>query len=182
MEELIIQVDEDNSVIGKKPKKDFLKSDLIHRSSHLIVLNSRGEILIQKRSNNVELYPGTYDFAVGGTLAVGETHDTNLRKEMEEELGVTLPFKEIFRYYCFDDADKAFKVVYSATYDGPFNLQKEEVEDVKWVNPEYLMKNMEEDPESYNPPFIKGMTLFLNNHLPKKVPPINLSSKESSLI
>jgi len=46
MEELNIEVDENNNKIGLRPKSDFHTGKFIHRSSWLILFNSKNEILL----------------------------------------------------------------------------------------------------------------------------------------
>ena len=52
------------------------------------ILIKDGRILLAKQSPNRELFPGVWDM-VGGHQEAGETMDATLRREFEEEIGVT---------------------------------------------------------------------------------------------
>lgn len=66
MIELCIEVDKNNKVIELRPMTDFQTGKFIHRSAHLLLFNSKGEILIQKRSANKRWYPNLYLFCKWG--------------------------------------------------------------------------------------------------------------------
>ena len=163
MQELIIQVDENDNIIGKRPKEDFFKSDLIHRSSHLLLFNSKGQLLLQKRAVAKKLYPDTWDFSVGGTVADGETYEQALERETQEELGIKAPYKELFKYKCIDVVDKSFKTVYTSTHEGPFRLS-DETDEIKWIDLKELKQDMKKNPKKYNVPFHEGMKIYFEKY------------------
>src|SRR3989338_1841408 len=132
MEELVTEVDREDHVIGKRVKGDFYRTERMHRSSHLMLFNSKGELLLQRRALRTKLYPGTYDYSVGGFVSAGESYRQAIAREMQEELGISLQPKMLFKFHYFDDINKAFKMVFNAIYDGTFTLQKEELDSVKW--------------------------------------------------
>ena len=44
-----------------------------HLIVHVCLINERGEMLIQQRSDNVEKWPGMWDLTIGGHVLAGET-------------------------------------------------------------------------------------------------------------
>ncbi|MBI2584154.1 MAG: NUDIX domain-containing protein [Candidatus Aenigmarchaeota archaeon] len=162
MTELIIQVDEDDKVIGLKPKEDFYEGKLIHRSAHLLLFNSENKLLIQKRGADRKWYPGLYTFSVSGTVA-NETYEECIAREMAEEIGVSVPFKRLFKYKYFDDVDKAFMAVFIAHSDEEIDADEEEIESFVWISLEELKKDIDEHPEMYTQPFLKGIRIYLEN-------------------
>lgn len=75
-----IEVDEKDNVIGFRPRDDFYTGKYIHRASHLILFNSKNEILIQKRASTKKWYPNLYTFSVSGTVA-DESYEDCIKKE-----------------------------------------------------------------------------------------------------
>ncbi len=51
-------VNDEDKVIGKAPRDECHAKGLLHRASHILILNSEGKILFQKRSMEKDLYPG----------------------------------------------------------------------------------------------------------------------------
>ncbi len=58
-----------------------------HRAIHLYLFNSKGELLLQKRSLSVDNYLGVYSISVLGHVNAGEFSAASVRREIEEELG-----------------------------------------------------------------------------------------------
>lgn len=63
MTELILEVNEKNEPIGLRPREDFYTAKYIHRGVQLILRNTKGEILVQKRSQNKVRDPGKYSYS-----------------------------------------------------------------------------------------------------------------------
>jgi isopentenyl-diphosphate delta-isomerase type 1 len=158
--ELNIQVDKNDKVIGYRPKEEFHNSELIHRSSHLFLFNSKGELLVQKRSKKKKIYPGLLDISVSGSVLKGETYEQTMEREQKEELNISVPFKKLFKFSHFDKYDKAFKMAFTAKYNGEFKLKKDEVEKVFWMDLEELKKMIEKTPQKLCGPFLTGIKIY----------------------
>ena len=68
----------------------------------IIFRNSKGEILLQHRDEKVARYPNCWGF-FGGKIEKGETPETALRREIEEELGIKLESFQFFKKYDLKD-------------------------------------------------------------------------------
>ena len=55
-EEIFDVIDENNKVIGKATRKEVHAKGLLHRAVHILIVNSKGEMLLQKRSMTKDLY------------------------------------------------------------------------------------------------------------------------------
>lgn len=102
---------------------------------HVCVINSKGEMLIQKRSENKDRYAGCWDVSAGGFVSSGESSREAVLREAREELGLefedsqlkfllTEPFS-----YVLDD----FYLAFSDVDAGSLSFQKEEVSKLKWA-------------------------------------------------
>ena len=73
MQEHFDVVDKNDKVIGRALRSECHKNpELIHRGILVIVTNSKGMILLQKRSMKKDLYPGLWGLSVGGHMALQE--------------------------------------------------------------------------------------------------------------
>ena len=82
-EEQLEIVDYKGEVIGSAPRSEIHGNpSLIHRVVHVLVLNKKGEILLQKRSRNKDVAPGRWDTSVGGHVGIGEDLVSSSKREM----------------------------------------------------------------------------------------------------
>lgn len=146
-----IIVDEKDNIIGSK-ERDALETSDIYRVSALWITNSQGEVLLAKRALTKSHSPGKWGPAVAGTVEEGETYYSNIIKEAEEELdleniqpktGPKLRVAQDYNYFC---------QWYLLEIDKPveeFKIQKQEVEEVKWIPRKELLKRIKEKPENF---------------------------------
>lgn len=145
MTEYCYHVDEKDNVIGRVTRKEMRDKVLRHRGSNIIVFNSKGELLIHKRTMTKDLFPGYWDTCVGGVMEYGETYDKTAKREVEEELGIKNPKLEfVFKGKFEVPKNKFWSKNYVMIHDGPFKPQPEEVKLVKFISlkdlDEYIKK------------------------------------------
>lgn len=104
---------------------------------HMWLINSKGEILIQKRSEQVNFAPGLWAVTGGGAIQGEDSVDAAYR-EVKEELGIDIHIKNKPVTFV---SDNTIIDIYIIEYDKDIDnikLQKEEVSDVKWVTVDEL--------------------------------------------
>ncbi len=83
--ELIAIVDENNVVVGRGTRREVHAAQRIHRHASVLVVNRKGEILLQKRKDN-----GKLDYSASGHFG----HDTSYLdaavRETKEEIGLDI--------------------------------------------------------------------------------------------
>jgi len=163
-EELYLEVDENNKEVGYITADELLQRGAWHRSVMLLLFNTRNEMLLQKRSKNMQWYPGTLTFAVGGTIE-NESALTCIERETKEEIGIEVEPQEIFQMKFTYGTDRAFATVFRAVTDNkPYAADKIEVEDVVWISLTDLKKELAMHPEKFSPPFVDAMKIYFANN------------------
>ncbi len=87
-DELIDIVDEANNVIGTAPRKGIHKTELMHRSVHIFLVNQDGRIWLEKRAQSTDTFPGYYNSSAAGHVSKGESYLEAAKREALEELGI----------------------------------------------------------------------------------------------
>ena len=105
------------------------------QSVHVLIVNSKNELLIQKRTPNKKVYPNLWSVTSGG-INTGETSLDAVYRECMEELGITIHPSEIelIASYkrTFDFLD--IWLVKKDINLSEIIMQEDEVSEVKWVS------------------------------------------------
>ncbi len=161
-DELVDVCDENNSPTGiQATKNEVHKKGLWHRASHIWIYNSKGELLIQLRSKTIDLFPDMWDISVAGHVSTGEDTVTTALREIREEIDLKinkddLDFFKIrtFKVRFRNIINNEFDYVYFLKFDGGINklkLQKEEVQEIKFVPLKKIEQDLKINPEKYAP-------------------------------
>ncbi len=132
-EELLEVVTENGEIIKTLPRSEIHGNpSLMHRVVHVLVFNSSKELLLQKRSMSKDVAPGKWDTSVGGHVSSGETLEEAVKREMEEELGITAcDLKLLYTYIHSNDYESELVYTYSCIYNGKIIFQEDEIDEVR---------------------------------------------------
>jgi hypothetical protein len=83
--ELLNVYDSQGAVIDARPRREAKASGLAVGAINALLVNSLGEVLLQRRPPDKE-NGGLWDKSVGGHVSAGESFDTTLVREAAEEL------------------------------------------------------------------------------------------------
>ena len=126
--EIFDVVDEQNEVIGQRPRGEVHAEKLRHRAVHVFVFNKRGEIFLQKRSRWKDKQPRKWDSSAAGHVCSGDTYEMTAPRELEEELGVSAPVELVGEIDACHNTGWEFVKIYKARHNGPFRLPPSEIE------------------------------------------------------
>ena len=122
-----------------------IPSGLYHLAVHIWPVNSRGELLVQRRASTVQWKPNLWA-VTGGSAVAGENSLTAAIRELEEELGYRAEESQMREIACLRRSN-SFCSVYTIRIDQPahlFSLQKEEVSEVRWCAPSRVSRMVSE--------------------------------------
>ena len=153
MSDEIIIVNEKDQVIGYRKRNERLPHE-IYRVAALTIKNSQGDVLLARRAQTKKHHPGRWGPAVAGTVEKGETYEKNIIKEAEEEIGIkNIKFELGLKKEVKGDFPH-FTQQFNCILDwsiGKFNIDKEEVEEIKWFTQKELTKKLQTNPEEFLP-------------------------------
>lgn len=144
-------VNERDEVIGTAPRAQVHRLGLMHRSAHVLVFNSLGEVFLQKRSMLKDRQPGVWDSSASGHLNSGEDYDACALRELKEEIGFAPPQppRRLFKLPASADTDQEHVWVYRCQGEGRFVLDPREIERGEWFTPEQVSRRLNEHPEEF---------------------------------
>lgn len=152
-------VNEQDEIIEHKESKDRDPKTEIARTSAIWLMNENGEVLISKRAKTKKLHPNLWSSSVTGVNEEGETYESNIIKEVKEELGFDLgKFTTLYKELINDE--RVFFVQHflaKIPKDTKFILQDEEVEEVRWISVSDLKDWFTKSPEDFIPVFKYNM-------------------------
>ena len=161
--ELLDVVDENGTPTGEVvPRETAHAEGIRHRTSHVWLVRYRGgrsQILLQKRCENKDSWPGCYDISSAGHIPAGMDFIPSAIRELREELGVEAAPEELLlcgnRHICSDSEfhghpfrDRQYSRVFALRRDleeGDFVLQKEEIDAVRWMDLEECIQAVKQN-------------------------------------
>lgn len=150
--EMLDIVDETGRPTGEVVEREIAHREGIrHRTAHVWIFRRRGgrvQVLLQKRSDEKDSYPGCYDISSAGHIPAGVDFIPSALRELREELGVEVQPEQLLycgqRQFWFEEdfhgrhfRDNQVSNVYALWLDreeADFVLQKEEVAAVRWMD------------------------------------------------
>lgn len=153
--ELFDEVDEEGNPTGKIVERTYAhEHGILHATSHVWVYrynNQDIEVLLQKRSDDKDSYPGYYDISSAGHIQTKDSYETSAIRELKEELGVRKQVsdltylgrmrtssKNIFHGKEFLNEQVSNVYMIEVNQD-TFDYQKEEIQSVIWMKLEDMI-------------------------------------------
>ena len=150
-DELFDVVNEADEVVGQKPRSEVHRSQLLHRAVHVLVINARGRVFLQKRSRRKDTFPGAWDSSASGHLEAGESYDDAAARELNEEIGLRpgRPLERLFKVDACSETGFEFVWVYRCDSDGPIQLNRDEIDEGGWFEPARVSQWSKDRPNDF---------------------------------
>ena len=115
-----------------------------HLVVHVVIFNSKSEMLIQQRQPFKEGWPNLWDITVGGSAIAGDDSRSAAEREVMEELGLPIDLSGEMTKIILP-FDQGFDDIYILTMDvdlSALHLQESEVQAVRWAGMEDIFALM----------------------------------------
>lgn len=142
-----------NSVVDIRKRAVMRGFNLPHRATYVVCIHEpslpRQVLYVQRRAACKEYCPSMLDPAPGGVVAADDdSYETNARREMEEEMGMTdLSFSFVRDFWFADEHTRVWGRILecrSSRAPGSLRLQVEEVESVSLLAAEEISRRSSE--------------------------------------
>jgi len=154
IEEQVILVNENNEQIGTMAKMEAHEKAELHRAFSVFVINDNGEIMLQQRAATKYHSPLLWTNTCCSHQRVGETNIEAGKRRLKEEMGFETELKELFSFIYKAPFDNGLtEHEYDHVMLGSFNdeplINLDEVEDWKWMSPQLVKEDIDQNPSQY---------------------------------
>lgn len=158
--EYVILVDQSDNEIGSMEKLEAHEKGILHRAFSIFLLNSKGELLLQQRSEKKYHSPLKWTNTCCSHQRQGETTVNAAKRRLVEELGIECHVKNVYTFlYKADVGDglteHELDHVLIGTWENeniPFN--REEVQATKFASIEWIENEIKSNPNQFTKWFL----------------------------
>jgi 16S rRNA (adenine1518-N6/adenine1519-N6)-dimethyltransferase len=135
MDERLPIVDKNDRILRYASRSEVHGNNLRHRAVHILIFNQAGDAYLQQRSRWKDRHPLKWDSSAAGHVATGESYDDTARRELKEELGVSVPLQKIAKLPASQKTDLEFVWLYRGVASGDVVPDKSEIEKGAFMPP-----------------------------------------------
>lgn len=151
---LVVHVNVKDEVLGFYPKMFVHQKAMLHRAVSILIFNSKGEWLLQKRAKTKYHSGGLWTNTCCSHPYPDEDIKVAAERRIIEEMGMSVELKKSFDFIYKKELDKGlteheFDHVFTGYSDTLPTLNIEEAEDWAYLTSEELELSLKIEPESY---------------------------------
>jgi ADP-ribose pyrophosphatase YjhB (NUDIX family) len=146
---LIDVVDEQNQPIGVVRRRDIFRRRANFRTVHLLIFNSRGELLLQRLTWTRDGKPGRWGSSAAGYLHAGEDYLDAARRILAEELGLSAPLADVGVACMHDESVAQFVGVFTVTADQPRSAAPAHLAETAFRPLAHVEQDLADHPDDY---------------------------------
>lgn len=153
-EEEVILVDSKDNVLGTMPKMEAHQKGLLHRAFSVFILNSKNQVLLQKRALTKYHSPGLWTNTCCSHQRINESSIAAGIRRLEEEMGLSAKLKEVFTFKYKAPLTNGLieheldHVLIGFIEKNPI-INHNEVSEWKWVDFDFLSKDLIQNHNNY---------------------------------
>ncbi len=157
--ELLILVDDQDREVGHHDKLScHTGGGILHRAFSLFIFNDAGELLLQQRSNNKQLWPLYWSNSCCSHPRRGETMASAIERRSQQELGITAHFQYLYKFkyqvpYMDVGAEHELCWVFIGQSNGPVHANENEIAGWRFISASDLTKEIQQTPNHFTPWF-----------------------------
>jgi isopentenyl-diphosphate Delta-isomerase len=152
--EYVILVDEQDREVGTMEKMEAHVKGVLHRAFSVLVFNSKGEMLIQRRADCKYHSAGLWTNTCCSHPRPGEKIEDAAQRRLEEEMGISLTPEKAYSFIYRTELgggliEYELDHVLTAYYDGEPALNAEEAQDWRYISIPELKSLVSTHPDDF---------------------------------
>ncbi len=153
-EKYVILVDENDNPLGKMEKIEAHEKGLLHRAFSVFIFNDNDDLLLQQRALTKYHTPGLWTNTCCSHQKEGESHIEAGKRRLEEEMGFSVPLKEIMSFtykapFANGLTEHEFDHILVGYYNNNPKPNPDEVADYKWRSINQIKSDIANYPEEF---------------------------------
>jgi len=148
-------VDKNDRILGYARRSQVHGDNLLHRAVHILIFDEAGDVYLQQRSRWKDRHPLKWDSSAAGHVAAAESYDETARRELKEELGVSVPLQKFLKLPAAQRTDHEFIWLYRGVVSGELVPDKCEIERGTFLAPAVVDGWTSARPEDFAPGFLE---------------------------
>jgi len=150
---------EDGRPRGIAARAEVHRRGLWHRAANVLLFDSDGCLILQRRAATKDVWPGAWDVSVGEHLRFGETFHAAASRGLVEELGIAgvhlsalggVVSARVSKPGNGID-DRELQQTFTGQYDGPLHIDRTEVAEVRRVDRATLTRDLRAGNDLFTP-------------------------------
>lgn len=171
----LLLVNENDDIIGTADKgKCHDGEGLLHRAFSILLFNSKGELLLQKRAASKRLWGGYWSNSCCSHPRSGESMEYAAHRRLEEELGLSSKLTYVYKFQYHAEfissaseligSERELCWVYVGWTDATPSPNSHEVSDIRYISSEDLELELQRKPDHFTPWFKVEWAALKNEH------------------
>ncbi len=152
--EHVVLVDTNDSPIGTMEKLEAHQKALLHRAFSILLFNTKGELLLQKRASSKYHSGGLWTNTCCSHPLPNESMEEATKRKLFQEMGIEVELEFAYKFIYKAELDKNLiehecDHVFIGQFDGTPKANPDEVEDWKYINLSQLREDISKHPDQY---------------------------------
>lgn len=150
----VILVDTEDNAIGSMEKMEAHIQGRLHRAFSVLLFNSKGELLLQRRAEHKYHSAGLWTNTCCSHPQPGEAVESAAKRRLKEEMGIDASPSFAYKFIYKAELDQnliehEYDHVLIGNFEGAPAINDEEVSGWKYVNLEWLKSDVNANPHHY---------------------------------
>jgi isopentenyldiphosphate isomerase len=164
LEMVIDAVDRTDTPVGRITRALVFREHVNFRVSHVLIFNSKGELLLQQLAFTRNRNPGAWGSSVASYLFSAEGYLDAARRRVHEELGISgFSLVTLGKTQMLDDGCLKFITVFQSLHEGPFHFDRSLINQVKFMKLKDIEGAMRDGSMIFTPTFRRVLEYYLSS-------------------
>ena len=156
-DEPLMLVDMDGMEVGNLSKDACHKDKgILHRAFSIFILDAKGNVLIQQRSQQKKLWPLYWSNSCCSHPRLGEKIEDAANRRLEQELGIKAKLTKHYEFEYQEDyedigAEHELCTVFTGITDDEITVNSNEIVDWRWMPPKELTEKLSTEHHQFTP-------------------------------